>query len=85
MDACQVEQVLTHLCSKGLFGDVRQWCESRRDCVYVVTCPDCGTWFVLTEAEYHELVERSSQLQVCGVLAGSTDVRLPYPQLPFTR
>ncbi len=83
MDARQVEQVLAHLCSKGLFGDVRQWCESRDDCVYVVTCPDCGGRFVLGEAEFHELVQRSLVLQVCGVLPGTVEVRTPYPRPPL--
>lgn len=85
MDARQVERVLAHLCSKGLFGDVRQWCESRYDCVYVVTCPDCGCCFVLSEAEFQELVERSTVLQVCGVPPDRLDVRDPYPLPPFAR
>jgi len=83
MDARQVEQVLAHLCGKGLFGDVRQWCESRYDCVYVVTCPDCGCRFVLSEAEFNELVKRSAVLQVCGVSPASFEVRTPYPRPPL--
>lgn len=85
MDSQLVEQVLNHLCHKGLFGDVRQWCEGRGDCVYVVTCPDCGTRFVLDEAEFHELLERSATLQVCGVPAGPLPTWLPYPRIPFSR
>ncbi|MDW8059359.1 MAG: hypothetical protein RMK01_04745 [Thermomicrobium sp.] len=83
MDARQVEQVLAHLCGKGLFGDVRQWCESRYDCVYVVTCPDCGCRFVLDEMEFQELVRRSSMLQVCGVSMDRLEAGDPYPRLPF--
>ncbi len=84
MNARQVELVLAHLCRKGLFGDVRAWCESRFDCVYVVTCPDCGHRFVLDETEFQELLERSKALQVCGVLLTAIDVRVFQPRLPFS-
>src|SRR5690606_665694 len=47
-----VDQVLTHLCHKGLYGDVVEWCEMRNDCVYVVTCPECRTSFTLLDEEY---------------------------------
>lgn len=63
-----VDGVREHLCSKGLYGDVTEWCETRHDCVYVVTCPDCGQEFMLTDEEYDELLVWSqSGEQACGV------------------
>jgi hypothetical protein len=63
-----VEEVHSHLCSKGIIGDVREWCEMRHDCVYVVTCPDCGETFALQEEEYDLLIERSRETApVCGI------------------
>jgi hypothetical protein len=63
-----VDEVLGHLCSKGIFGDVTQWCEMRHDCVYVVTCPDCSETFTLTEDEYDLLVVRSKDEALsCGI------------------
>ena len=37
-----VERVLSHLCSKEVYGDVTEWCEMRNDCVIVVRCPRRG-------------------------------------------
>ncbi len=65
-----VEQVLAHLCGKGLYGDVTEWCEARNDCVFVVTCPDCRCTFTLTEEEFALLVRRSQEVQACGVALG---------------
>lgn len=62
-----VEQVLAHLCGKGLYGDVTEWCETRHDCVFVVTCPDCQQAFTLTEEEFILLVRRSQEVQACGI------------------
>ncbi len=63
-----VDKVREHLCSKGLYGDVTEWCEARNDCVYVVTCPDCSKEFMLTDIEYDELLAWSqSSDQACGV------------------
>lgn len=64
-----VESILSHLCGKGIYGDVTEWCEMRRDCVYVVTCPDCHDTFTLAEEEYEELVRRSRDGGLsCGIL-----------------
>ena len=60
-------QVLDHLCQKGLWGDVTEWCEMRGDCVIVVTCPDCNQQFTLHEHEYDELLELSAGGQACGI------------------
>jgi hypothetical protein len=63
-----VNEVHQHLCSKGIFGDVAHWCEMRHDCVYVVTCPDCGETFALEEDEYDLLLERSRESpDSCGI------------------
>jgi hypothetical protein len=63
-----VDEVREHLCSKGLYGDVTQWCEMRGDCVWVVTCPDCHHAFTLDEDDYEALVAWSrSSGQSCGV------------------
>jgi hypothetical protein len=64
-----VTQVHQHLCSKGLFGDVSHWCEMRNDCVWVVTCPDCGETFALEEDEYDLLIARSRETaESCGII-----------------
>jgi hypothetical protein len=63
-----VDEVHQHLCSKGLFGDVAHWCEMRNDCVWVVTCPDCGETFALEEEEYDLLIRRSHDTgDSCGI------------------
>lgn len=63
-----VDVVHSHLCAKGIIGDVTQWCEMRNDCVFVVTCPDCGESFALNEDEYDLLVDRSRDTApVCGI------------------
>ena len=61
-----VEMILSHLCGKGIYGDVTEWCEMRRDCVYVVTCPDCNDTFTLGEDEYEALVQRSQEVGLSG-------------------
>jgi hypothetical protein len=65
-----IENVREHLCSKGLYGNVAEWCEMRGDCVFVVTCPDCGTMFTLNEDEYLDLLRWSQTSgQSCGISA----------------
>jgi hypothetical protein len=67
-DLSTVETVLAHLCSKGLYGDVTEWCEMRNDCVFVVSCPDCNEMFTLDEREYEELVRLShAEPRACGI------------------
>ena len=66
-----VSRILDHLCRKGLYGDVSEWCEMRRDCVIVVTCPDCREQFTLDECEYDELLRLSEESdeggRACGI------------------
>jgi hypothetical protein len=77
-----VEQVLAHLCGKGLYGDVTEWCETRNDCVFVVTCPDCRHTFTLTEEEFTLLVRRSQEVQACGVALGEGQPAPARPRNP---
>lgn len=60
-------EVLEHLCQKGIYGDVTEWCEMRGDCVIVVTCPDCRQQFTLQDHEYEELIELSAGGLACGI------------------
>jgi hypothetical protein len=63
-----VDQILAHLCEKGLYGDVTEWCEMRHDCVFVVTCPDCQDTFTLDEDEYEQLIRLSQESGLsCGI------------------
>lgn len=63
-----VDQILEHLCGKGIYGDVTEWCEMRHDCVIVVTCPECRNTFTLDDEEYEALVRRSQEAGLaCGV------------------
>ena len=63
-----VDRVIEHLCSKGLFGDIAELCETRGDCVFVVTCTDCKATFTLDDDDYDALVHWSkSSEQSCGI------------------
>ena len=63
-----LDRVRDHLCNKGIFGDVAEFCEMRGDCVYIVVCPDCQESFTLTDEEYDDLLHwcRSTGAS-CGV------------------
>jgi hypothetical protein len=63
-----VDEIRQHLCGKGLYGDVTEWCEMRGDCVWVITCPDCRRMYTLDDDAYEELVAWSrSSGQSCGI------------------
>ena len=67
-DLPAVDHILAHLCSKGVYGDVTEWCEMRNDCVIVVRCPDCNEMFTLDDAEYEELLRLSrEEPRSCGI------------------
>ena len=66
-DQTLVSRILDHLCGKGIYGDVLEWCEMRHDCVFVVTCPDCNESFTLEEHEYEELLRLSEAGRACGI------------------
>lgn len=64
--------VLAHLCSPGChgFGEAIELCETRGDCVIVVTCPTCAKSFTLDDDQY-EMLAAWSQAQggalACGI------------------
>lgn len=67
-----VHVIVQHLCEGDChaFGSVLQWCETRGDCVYAVTCPGCSTQFIVEEHELTELerwTEANGHELVCGV------------------
>lgn len=64
--------VLAHLCEGECqtYGSVMSWCETRGDCVHVVTCPSCRTQFHLDDDDIRALeawTEEFGGLLVCGV------------------
>ena len=64
--------ILQHLCASDChaFGAVREWCETRGDCVYAIVCPDCETQFLIEETDLADLerwTDTNGYLQACGV------------------
>ncbi|MCC6675349.1 MAG: hypothetical protein IT339_09150 [Thermomicrobiales bacterium] len=45
--------VIAHLCEGDChaFGDLIEWCESRRDCTIAVVCPSCSHQWVIDDEE----------------------------------
>ena len=67
-----VHDIVRHLCEGEChtFGNVLQWCETRGDCVYAVTCPSCSSQFIVEEDELAQLerwTEQNGHQLVCGV------------------
>jgi len=65
-------EVLAHLCSESChgFGQAVELCETRGDCVIVVTCPNCGKSYTLDDDQYDLLVAWSQgqgTVLACGV------------------
>jgi hypothetical protein len=65
-------EVLAHLCGSTChgFGQAIEMCETRGDCVIVVTCPSCGKIFTLDDDEYEMLLSWSrgqGAALACGV------------------
>lgn len=65
-------EVIAHLCEGDCltFGTVVSWCETRGDCVHVVTCPNCNTVFHLDEEDLGQLerwTEQYGDALVCGL------------------
>jgi hypothetical protein len=68
-----VHKIVRHLCEGEChtFGSVLQWCETRGDCIYAVTCPSCSTQFIVEEDELAELerwTDANGHTLVCGVI-----------------
>lgn len=65
-------EVIAHLCESDChaYGNVLSWCETRGDCVHEVTCPSCGSKYILDDDDIVQL-ERWTQVHgdalVCGV------------------
>lgn len=65
-------EVLAHLCEGDCqtYGSVLSWCETRGDCVHVVTCPSCGTEYHLDDQDISALerwTDQNGSALVCGV------------------
>ena len=64
--------VVAHLCGEACHGvgQTVELCESRGDCVIVVTCDCCGKMFTLDEDQYEILVrwsESRGAALACGI------------------
>lgn len=65
-------EVLAHLCEGECqtYGSVLSWCETRGDCVHVVTCPSCSKTFQLDDEDIDALerwTDQHGSALVCGV------------------
>ncbi len=65
-------EVIAHLCEGDCqtYGSVMSWCETRGDCVHVVTCPSCKTEYYLDDADIAALerwTDQHGSSLVCGV------------------
>lgn len=65
-------EVLAHLCEGECqtYGSVLSWCETRGDCVHVVTCPSCSKTFQLDDDDINALerwTDQHGSNLVCGV------------------
>lgn len=68
----EIHSIVRHLCESDChtYGSVLEWCETRGDCVYAVTCPECNTQFVIDEDELIQLerwTESVGHTLVCGI------------------
>jgi uncharacterized protein YbaR (Trm112 family) len=65
-------EVLAHLCSPNChgFGEAIEMCETRGDCVIVITCPNCRKSYTLDDDQYEMLIAWSrgdGATLACGV------------------
>ncbi len=65
-------QVVNHLCGEEChgFGQTAEVCESRGDCVIIVTCNCCGKQFTLDDDQYDLLVawtQKDGTALACGI------------------
>ena len=68
----QARAILAHLCGEACRGVGRavELCESRGDCVIVVTCGGCGADFTLDDDQYDALLtwsEAHGAALACGI------------------
>lgn len=68
-------EVIAHLCEGDCltYGSVISWCESRGDCVHLVTCPSCGTQYHLDDEDI-EALERWTSAHGDALVCGIRDV-----------
>ena len=67
-----VQRIIAHLCQGPChaYGVVLEWCETRGDCCYAISCPGCDEQFVVDEDELSELrrwTDAEGHALVCGV------------------
>ena len=72
MSDALARDVVAHFCSESChgFGEAVELCESRGDCVIVITCPCCGKRFTLDDDQYDMLVTWSQSdgaALACGI------------------
>ena len=68
----QAREIIAHLCGEACHGVGQsvELCESRGDCVIVVTCDGCGKIFTLDDDQYDALVawsEAHGKALACGI------------------
>jgi hypothetical protein len=46
-----LQAIVKHLCETDChtYGDLVEWCESRRDCTVAVVCPSCESQFIIDD------------------------------------
>ena len=72
MSDALARDVVAHLCGEAChgFGETIEVCESRGDCVIIVTCGCCGKRFTLDDDQYDMLVAWSQSdgaALACGI------------------
>ena len=68
----EAREIIAHLCGDTCHGvgQTVELCESRGDCVIVVTCGGCGKMFSLDDNQYDALVawsEAHGESLACGI------------------
>lgn len=68
-------EVIAHLCEGDCwtYGSVMSWCETRGDCVHVVTCPSCTTEYHLDDVDI-AAIERWTDQHGSNLVCGVRDV-----------
>jgi hypothetical protein len=69
----EAREIIAHLCGESCHGvgQAVELCESRGDCVIVVTCGGCGKIYTLDDDQYDALVAWShahGETLACGIM-----------------
>ncbi len=72
MPDATARDVVAHLCGEPChgYGQTAEVCESRGDCVIIVTCDCCGKQFTLDDDQYDLLVawtQKDGTALACGI------------------